>query len=218
LEVIELAVDVDGGDFDPSMRRDMATRYAWQIPKDIPFSRTLDGWRDDAWELRFQRPAVLRDGVEVPYPRGRKPGQTSDEEVAKRDAARRSGALLVLGGHTHRYAYRTLEMEFAISPAMAKRLTDGLLREAVQMMVDLYMTSLRDRAAAWGTELPPDQLADIEAIVRTHIPAAVRLWRTGRRDKAIFAPAVYAVHRYLAQKYNISETEINEHKKRDSPD
>jgi hypothetical protein len=184
------------------LTRDMATRYAWQIPKDIPFSRTLARWRDDAWGLRRGRSVLLRRGIgEVPYPRGRKPGRTSEEGAAIRRAIGNRGVTLLMEGHTFRQACRTVEMEFSHTGyryATAQRETNERYREFIESMVDAIMEWYRTLAAENGIEIDLGPGSKIELLVRD---ALFQLARSESRDKpygAKFLAAMsFAVTKHL---------------------
>jgi hypothetical protein len=52
-EYVELLHEVGGEPEEelPELTRDIHTRYAWQVPRDIPYSRTLDSDRRRAWTI-----------------------------------------------------------------------------------------------------------------------------------------------------------------------
>jgi len=108
-----------------ALARDTSTRYAWQVPRGIPYSRTLDSDRENQW-LTFAT-KVLAPPKRI-FKRGRpRKGDRKFSPVAeiilwlRGDQLRRAGTL-------YRDILATVSGEFRISVAMAKRAYDRITR------------------------------------------------------------------------------------------
>jgi len=127
-EYLELLHEVgDGEDEDGSddLARDMGTRYAWQAPKDLPYSRTLDSDRRREW-LTFATRALAP--VERIFRRG--PPRKTDRKFdpVAEVILRLRGNQLKRSGHQYLQVIVTLAREFKISRARAKRIYDRITR------------------------------------------------------------------------------------------
>ena len=133
-EVIEMEVEGVEAVFDPVLARDMSTRYAWQVARDIPYSRDysgmMDGAREKEWQAFFDSPhafLLIKPPKQV-FKRGRpRKGDRKFSPVAeiilwlRGDQLRRHGTL-------YRDLLDTVAREFRISVAMAKRAYDRIRR------------------------------------------------------------------------------------------
>lgn len=139
-EAIEMEVEGVEVGSDPLLARDMGTRYAWQVARDIPYSRDYSGMMDNVrkmeWGAFFNYQGVVDmfRSLRAPVrPAGRpKKGESRSglikdwEDVLQLLIASRQLKRL---GYPKEERHRRLAAERKTSPAQVKRYLDAILRQ-----------------------------------------------------------------------------------------